>query len=181
MELSPTAYVILGMLQSTPKSGYEIKQVVDHSTRFFWTASYGQIYPDLKRLAKEGLVEGTSSPQGGRKRTVYRITAAGRTELRDWLRRPPETFELREEGLLKLFFAGALPTEEAVEIVREMRRYRLGLVEQLREIEPKAQATGGYPLLVLRGGIEYNQWFADWCQRMEKQILSETGREERSA
>jgi PadR family transcriptional regulator AphA len=72
MDLSPTAYVILGMVSGEPRSGYEIKALVDESTRFFWAASYGQIYPELKRLAEEGLVEGTDAPRGGRKRTVYR-------------------------------------------------------------------------------------------------------------
>lgn len=43
MELSPTAYVILGMVSREPRSGYEIKALVDDSTRFFWAASYGQI------------------------------------------------------------------------------------------------------------------------------------------
>jgi DNA-binding PadR family transcriptional regulator len=51
MELTHTAYVVLGMLRHEPRSGYEIKTVVDKSTRFFWAASYGQIYPELKRLA----------------------------------------------------------------------------------------------------------------------------------
>jgi PadR family transcriptional regulator AphA len=67
MELSPTAYVILGMLRNQPRSGYEIKRVVDLSTRFFWAASYGQIYPELRALAQAGLVEGESRPTGGRR------------------------------------------------------------------------------------------------------------------
>src|SRR4051812_11111626 len=117
-QLSATAYVILGMLRGGPKSGYEIKALVDNSTRFFWAASYGQIYPELKRLAEAGLVVGSDSPTGGRRRTVYEITADGEAELVAWLRRPPEVFEMREEGLLKLFFAEALPAAEAVEIVR---------------------------------------------------------------
>ena len=49
MELSATGKVILGMLAARPRSGYEIKQLVDSSARFFWAASYGQIYPELKR------------------------------------------------------------------------------------------------------------------------------------
>ena len=69
--LSPTAYVILGLIRKEPRSGYEIKAVVDTSTRFFWAASYGQIYPELKRLAEAGLVVGVDSPTGGRRRTVY--------------------------------------------------------------------------------------------------------------
>jgi len=43
--LTPTARVILGMLKLGVGTGYDIKKVIDFSTRFFWTASYGQIYP----------------------------------------------------------------------------------------------------------------------------------------
>ncbi len=107
MERSPTAYVILGTLGWRPMSGYEIKSIVDKSTRFFWAASYGQIYPELRRLAAAGLIEGKASPQGGRRRNVYRLTPAGRKELRAWLDAEPEVFELRDEALLKLFFADA--------------------------------------------------------------------------
>jgi DNA-binding PadR family transcriptional regulator len=173
MELSPTAYVILGMLQRSPKSGYEIKALVDHSTRFFWAASYGQIYPELRRLAGQGLVEGSDASRDGRKRTVYRLTAAGRKELRAWLRRPPETFETRDEGLLKLFFAGALPPQDAVNTLRAMRERSQETLNRLRELEPVVTAAGGYPLMVLRGGIELNEFYADWCERMQGQLLAE--------
>jgi DNA-binding PadR family transcriptional regulator len=181
MELSPTAYVILGMLSREPRSGYEIKAAVDNSTRFFWAASYGQIYPELKRLSEAGLVEGVDSPTGGRKRTVYAITDAGRKALVDWLRQPPQTYEMRDEGLLKLFFAGFLAPEEAVEILGSMREHRLDVVERLRGMEPKALAKEDpFPLMVLRGGIEFNQWFAEWCERMEAQLLK-PARQERSS
>jgi PadR family transcriptional regulator, regulatory protein AphA len=182
VELNATAYVILGMVSREPRSGYEIKALVDDTTRFFWAASYGQIYPELKRLSEAGLVEGRDEPRGERRRTVYAITADGEDELRDWLRRPPETFEMREEGLLKLFFAGVLPPEEAAQILRAMRRYRLELAERLRAIEPKAQekvdtAADPYPLMVLRGGIEFNEWFADWCERMESSLPDAAAKE----
>ncbi len=177
MELSPTAYVILGMVSREPRSGYEIKALVDDTTRFFWAASYGQIYPELKRLSAAGLLEGNDEPRGERRRTIYAITADGEDELKDWLRRPPETFEMREEGLLKLFFAGVLPRDEAAQILRAMGGYRRGLVERLRAIEPVAkekrdEAGDPYPLMVLQGGIEFNEWFADWCERMEIGLLS---------
>jgi PadR family transcriptional regulator AphA len=172
MALNPTAYVILGMLSGEPRTGYEIKALVDNSTRFFWAASYGQIYPELRRLSEAGLVAGTDVPRGGRKRTVYEITAAGQEELEGWLREPPRTYEMREEGLLKLFFAGVLPPGEAAEILGSMREHRESMVERLREIEPLAIAKADpYPLMVLRGGIELNEWFAEWCTRMERQVL----------
>jgi len=172
MDLSATAYVILGMVSREPRSGYEIKAAVDNTTRFFWAASYGQIYPELKRLSEAGLVEGIDAPRGDRKRTVYAITAEGEAELKDWLRRPPETAEMREEGLLKLFFAGVLKPAEAVETLRSMRRMRLELVERLRAMEPeKTELKDPYPLMVLRAGIEFNEWFAGWCERAEAQLL----------
>jgi len=172
-QLSPTAYVILGMTVKEPRSGYEIKALVDGSTRFFWAASYGQIYPELKRLSEAGLVKGSEAPTGGRRRTVYEITADGEAALKAWLRLPPTTFEMREEGLLKLFFANALPPQEAVEILQAMRAHRVAVRDQLRAMEPSAEKKGDpFPLMVLRGGIEFTEWFADWCGRMEDQILA---------
>lgn len=184
MELSPTAYVILGMISREPRSGYEIKALVDDTTRFFWAASYGQIYPELKKLSEVGLVEGVDAPRGERKRTVYAITLAGTTALKDWLRRPPETVEMREEGLLKLFFSGVLPPEEAIETLRAMREYRLRIGARLREMEPAAQEKlerdDPFPLIVLQGGVEFNEWFADWCERMEARLLDPAPRERSS-
>jgi PadR family transcriptional regulator, regulatory protein AphA len=177
VELSTTAYVILGFLRTSPRSGYEIKALVDNSTRFFWAASYGQIYPELQRLAKAGLIEGTDAPRDGRKRTVYKITAAGRKALRAWLREPPRVFETRDEGLLKLFFAGALPPKDAANTLRAMRERSEEILLRLREVEPKAMAAGGYPLIVLRGGIELNEWYSDWCERMQGQLLAEAEEE----
>jgi PadR family transcriptional regulator AphA len=179
--LSPTAYVILGMVRKEPRSGYEIKALVDKTTRFFWAASYGQIYPELKRLSEAGLVVGVDAPTGGRRRTVYEITADGEEELKAWLRQPPETFEMREEGLLKLFFAEALPREEAVEILRAMRAHRESVSAQLRAMEAtKSDVEDPFPMIVLRGGIEFTEWFADWCERMEAQLL-ESAPEKRSS
>jgi DNA-binding PadR family transcriptional regulator len=179
--LSPTGYVILGFVRNEPRSGYEIKALVDNSTRFFWAASYGQIYPELKRLSEAGLITGSDSPTGGRKRTVYEITADGEEALRAGLRQAPETFEMRDEGLLQRFFADALPREEAVEILRAMRAKRLAVNEQLQAIKDlKGEIEDPFPMIVLQGGLEFTQWFADWCERMEARLL-DPALEERSS
>lgn len=180
-QLNATAYVILGMVCKEPRSGYEIKALVDNSTRFFWAASYGQIYPELKRLSEAGLIVGSERPTGGRKRTVYEITADGEEELRAWLRQPPQAFEMRDEGLLKLFFADALPREEALEILRSMRAKRLAVNEQLRELKQmKGELDDPFPMIVLQGGLEFTEWFADWCERMEARLL-DSALDERSS
>jgi DNA-binding PadR family transcriptional regulator len=181
MEFSPTAYVILGMVSVHPRSGYEIKAAVDESTRLFWAASYGQIYPELKRLSEEGLVTGVDSPRGERRRTVYTITDAGMERLKEWLRRPPETAEMREEGLLKLFFSGVLEPGEAAATLRSMRERRTAFADRLAAMEPEViEKSDRFALIVLRGGIEYNRWFAEWCERMEAELLA-PAQKERSA
>jgi DNA-binding PadR family transcriptional regulator len=184
MTVSPTGYVILGMLRHEPRSGYEIKQVVDNSTRFFWAASYGQIYPELRKLAKAGLVEGESQPQGGRKRTVYRLTPAGAEELGRWLDEPPEVLEVRDEGLLKLFFASAGPPDTALQTVDARQRHYEAKLARLREIEPLAAGSADddpYPYLVLRYGIESCEWAIGWCERARKELSKKTTKTRRRA
>src|SRR3954454_925009 len=180
MERSPTAYVILGMLRWRPMSGYEIKSLVDTSTRFFWAASYGQIYPELRKLSAAGLIEGKASPQGGRRRNVYRLTPAGRSELESWLTRDAEVFELRDEGLLKLFFADAGGGEAAIQALDAKRREHERVLARLEEIE----ATGrpeGFAHHVLRYGIECNRWQAQWCERTTRELERELTEQRRMA
>ena len=164
--LGPTASVILGMLSFSPKSGYEIKNFVDRSTRFFWAASYGQIYPELRRLSDAGLITGTDASQGERRRTVYELTPAGREALVAWLETPPVTYEMRHEGMLKLFFADALPERERVERLRDLGRVHADKVAALRVIEEAAEKSpDSSAYVVLRFGIAFNEWAAEWCER----------------
>src|SRR5215213_10587485 len=96
--LSPTAYVILGMLGLGARTGYDVKGIVDQSTRFFWAASYGQIYPELTRLEEAGLVRGEDDRSNGRRRRAFELTAAGERALHDWLTSEDELhIELRHE------------------------------------------------------------------------------------
>ena len=181
MELSPTAKVILGMLSLSPRSGYEIKSFVDKSTRFFWAASYGQIYPELRKLEAAGLIEGEDAPTGDRKRTVFRLTPAGEQSLHDWLRVPPEVLEMRHEGMLKVFFADALGPGERRQRLLDMREQHLEKLAALRAVEAartKDEDTSTY--LILRFGIEFNEWIAEWCERAARELVPEPVKAERS-
>jgi PadR family transcriptional regulator AphA len=167
--------VVLGMLSLGPRSGYDIKRVVDRSTRFFWAASYGQIYPELRRLEQEGLIEGEDAPSGGRSRRVYKLTRAGRDALREWLFGSTVTIELRDESLLRLFFSDSLPRDEALLLLEGRKKGHEEYLEVLREIE---RLPGGkdpdFVDLVLRWGIEFNEWGAQWCEKHLKRLRSET-------
>ena len=166
MELSSTGRVILGLIAGQPRSGYDIKAMVDKSTRFFWAASYGQIYPELKRLAERGLIEGSDESQGGRQRTVYSITDAGRETLGAWLASGEQAHELRDEALLKLFFSGQASRDDLVSVVETKREEHLDALERFKEIEPLAASSDDFgPLMVLRYGMAYNEFAADWCER----------------
>jgi PadR family transcriptional regulator, regulatory protein AphA len=162
-------FVILGALALKPQSGYEIKQLVDHSTRFFWAASYGQIYPELRRLEAEGLVESEADDQGARKRNRYHLTDAGHERLRAWLLDPSAGYEMRDEGLLKLFFARALAPDEVAGVVRAFRADRETVLEQLREVERKdvARETGR---LVLELGLRQHQVLVDELTELERRL-----------
>ena len=183
MALSSTAYVILGLLDGTRRTGYGIKQVVDRSTRFFWAASYGQIYPELRRLEAAGLVEGADRSRGERKRKEYRLTAAGRQELRAWLRRPPEVIETRDEALLKLFFAGSLP-ESAPRALEHKRRLHAEKLARLREIEPAvAEHATPYQYATLRFGLALSEFCVRWCEEALEELRGDgetSNRTERS-
>jgi DNA-binding PadR family transcriptional regulator len=178
VELSATGKVILGMLAARPRSGYEIKQLVDSSARFFWAASYGQIYPELKKLESAGLIAGDDSSQGARQRTTFKLTADGRRALREWIERPPEVLEMRDEGLLKLFFAGSIDPKRAGEVARERAAISRRKAAQLGAIWD-AVDTAGQPeeaepdigsMTVLRYGIEMSEWTAEWFERAAEDL-----------
>jgi PadR family transcriptional regulator, regulatory protein AphA len=166
--------VVLGMLSLGPRSGYDIKAVVDRSTRYFWAASYGQIYPELRRLEAEGLIAGEDAPSGARSRRVYRITKAGREALREWLFGSTVTIELRDESLLRLFFADALPHDEALVLLDGRKKGHEEYLQALREIEARPGEDPPFVDLVLRWGIEFNEWGIQWCEKHLKRLRNET-------
>src|ERR1041385_1426927 len=100
-------FALLGMLSMCPGSGYDIKKLVHASIGYFWSESYGRIYPLLKQLAKEGLIRPERAQgKSGRARQSYAITGKGMEVLRQWLEKSPRVEPNRSELLLKLFFSG---------------------------------------------------------------------------
>ena len=173
--LTPTGRVILGMIALGRQTGYDIKQFVDKSTRHFWAASYGQIYPELRRLEEQGLIVGQSEPTGGRARTVYELTDAGRTALGDWLE--PERdpmFEVRDEGMLKLFFSDIGTPDQRIRNIRAMRESHERTLAQLCLLEEKSagQLPDG-PQLTLELGIGLHRGIVEWCQATERRLAEE--------
>jgi PadR family transcriptional regulator AphA len=175
--LTPTARVILGMLQLGARTGYEIKQAVEVSTRFFWGASYGQIYPELRRLADAGLLAASDAPRGGVRRTEYHLTAEGERVLKEWLTGDDlGIFEIRDELLLRFFFGDAVSSEDARAVVRKMRERSEWILERFRELEPGSRegfvedAGERFPHLALQYGIGLMEWIAGWASETERSL-----------
>ena len=175
-DLGPPAYLVLGMVSLGSRSGYEIKRAVESSIRFFWTISHAQIYPSLKRLERAHLIKGRYQPLGKRARRVFEVTPAGEAALKDWLRRDdPMPFELRDIGLVKLFFADALDRGDAAALIAAIKRRSEERNVTLASIAPSAedkQTEGNvYPLLTLRMGIAFHQAIIAVCSEFEQSRL----------
>ena len=167
-------FVVLGMISLGAETGYAIKKRVATSIRFFWTISEAQIYPSLERLERAGMVASRLAPSGGRRRRAFELTPAGREALHDWLVLPePMPFELRDVGLVRLFFADALSDDEARALLGAVRRRSEARIAALLTIRPQAaevsEAKGDHPLLTLRMGIAFHQAIIDVCEAFERE------------
>ena len=133
--LGPSAYIVLGLLgQYGPGTSYDLKNWADASVGNFWTFPRSQLYAEPQRLAQLGLLE-ERQEEGGRRKRTYQVTDAGRAALQAWLAEPAGFPELRDLGLLKLFFA----EQGSAERVRQLAAEQLGLHRaRLKEYERQA-------------------------------------------
>jgi DNA-binding PadR family transcriptional regulator len=171
MEPSAVTWAVLGLIALGARTGYDVKRVVDASIRHFWAASYGQIYPELKRLEAAEWIAGEDDPHGGRARRVYRITPAGQAALRAWLAGHDTRLEMRDESLLRLFFADTLPREQALGLLRARRDGYRQMLVYLRALDDgSGQRDPPFVDLVYRWALDYCEWGIEWCERQERRL-----------
>ncbi|MGP8175804.1 MAG: PadR family transcriptional regulator [Terracidiphilus sp.] len=128
--------VLLGLLTIGPMSGYDLGQTIRASVGFFWNESYGQIYPNLKNLAAEGLVTSKTERQKGKpERHIYSITKKGRERLAAWLAVEPQPEIPRNELLLKLFFGAQVSPEISIQHLERMVENERTYLHEFRRIE----------------------------------------------
>ena len=101
-------------------SGYELTQLFGASTRWVWSAPQSQIYPALKKMEENGLIEGEEQQRGTRMtRTVYAITAAGMAELREWIGTPLPIPPSRDALEVQALYFDLVPAESAKRVLKE--------------------------------------------------------------
>lgn len=95
-------YALLALLSVEPMTGYDLAKRFESSVAFVWHAPDSQIYPELRKMAKDGLLQAEEVAWGPRgKKTQYRITPEGRAAFRDWMNTPLEYTRERDPVHLK--------------------------------------------------------------------------------
>lgn len=163
-QLTPISYVVLGLVAEGAATSYDMKQKASRSVGYFWNFPHSQLYAEPSHLVDLGLLEEEREAEG-RRRRVYTLTEAGRKELDAWLRQPTsEQPQIRDTGLLKLFFGEGLSKTEVAELARAQEaahRTRLAAYEKVATdgMNPKHAA-------VVRAGLLHEQTFADFWREV---------------
>jgi PadR family transcriptional regulator, regulatory protein AphA len=137
--LTPTSYLVLGLLaREGPSTPYALEQHVKATLGNFWSFPHTLLYSEPPRLATIGLVTETRETEG-RRRRVFTITAAGVDALGAWLDQPSGApTELRDLGLLQLFFADLASAETRLRIAEQqlaIHRTKLSAYEEDERFE----------------------------------------------
>jgi DNA-binding PadR family transcriptional regulator len=163
--LTPTSYIVLGLLdfcgEATP---YDLKGLVAMSLGNFWSVQHAQLYTETARLAAAGLLD-ENREEGGRRRKLYSLTPAGRKALSTWTAEPTsELYELRDIGLLKLFFGADPRTIAAAQLTAH--REKLAEYEALHAAGADSVPEG--PRLALESGIAHEQVYVEFWESLAK-------------
>jgi PadR family transcriptional regulator AphA len=171
-KLNATSYVVLGMLCHGPATSYDLKQRIAYTIGNFWAFAHSQLYDEPVRLVADGLVTETVE-QGGRRKRTYSITRAGRQALRDWLATPTlELTEVRDLGLLKLFFAAFGGREDLIRLARDRyESHRARADGYLKQHERIVDVADRWQVKTLELGLRYErtveQFWADFLAELE--------------
>ena len=166
--------VILGLLSHEDLTGYEIKKRIDGAIGFFWKGSFGNIYPALNDMEKQGLVKKSGGDKSsGREKFFYHITKKGSDALKAWITEERAINEIKYETLLKIYFGGATDrktTVRNIEIFEEQARQSLAVLrvykENLEKVLDKEDHVHYY--LTVTFGIDSYEAYLKWCDRAKK-------------
>jgi PadR family transcriptional regulator AphA len=143
-------HVLLGLLAEESRTGYDLERAMREDLAHVWRAELSQIYPALARLRRAGWVHlKVLGPRRGPRRNLYRVTAAGRRELRRWAALPPQPHG-RDEGLVRAAFVDVLTPAERRTVLLEQEK---ALGQEVRRLRA-APAPSGSRALARQGAIE---------------------------
>ena len=158
--LTTTSHLILGLIALLgPSTPYQWKRAVRQTIGHFWSFPHSQLYAEPTRLAAAGLLK-EEREQRGRRRRTFAITEEGRRALGAWLSQPTaQPTEVRDLGLLKLFFAGLARSQDVTALAQEQERAHRQHLAQYRAIASGVDfdSTMPHSLATLRMGLLFEQ------------------------
>ncbi|MEU7869660.1 PadR family transcriptional regulator [Dactylosporangium sp. NPDC049140] len=168
-------HALLGLLADTPQNGYDLtKRFEETLAGHAWNAGHSQIYPELKRMTADGLVEVVD--EGSRGSKVYGVTDAGRGELRRWMFSPLGEAPARNEFVLRLFMLSSLDLPDVRVLVDQMAGQSdeaVGELDQaiktIEEFTPPGQPHG-YARFAAEFGRRYYALQRDWARWVLEQL-----------
>jgi DNA-binding PadR family transcriptional regulator len=141
-------HALLALLSEGPKYGLRLQSEFESRTGEVWPLNVGQVYTTLHRLERDGLVE-TDDGEGERSQKRYRITPAGKRELTEWLRTPPELVPPpRDELVIKVLVALQIPGIDIHELLQVHRRHVIEVMQRYTRIKADA-AEDDVPLALV--------------------------------
>lgn len=156
-------HVLLGLLSSQPRTGYDLARAIEDEVDPVWRAEISQIYPALARLRREGhVVLRVLGPRRGPHRNLYRVTAAGRRELRRWLLETPPPPRGRDDGLARIAFLDFLPAPERRQALRGYEKVIGDEIARLRS----ASRPEGFRSEARDGAVEKLEGARRWARSL---------------
>ncbi|MFI5477152.1 PadR family transcriptional regulator [Streptomyces cacaoi] len=171
-------HAVLAALLDGEYSGYQLAKAFDVGVANFWHALPQQLYAELAKLEKEGLVAGRQVVQESRpNKRLFHVTDAGRAELEEFAAAVSKPSFIRDDLLVKVQVADRIGTAPVIEQLEERASAAeakielLGrLLRQLRgdadeeEFLRRGERIGPY-LTCLRG-LAFEEGHRDWCLRI---------------
>jgi DNA-binding PadR family transcriptional regulator len=130
-------HALLALLAEKPKYGLQLRQEFEARTGEVWPLNVGQVYTTLQRLERDAFVESDGGDAAGPQKH-FRITAAGSSELDNWLRTPSDTAPPRDELVIKVLVALRVPGVNVSELVQSHRRHLIELMQRYTRMKEEA-------------------------------------------
>ncbi len=133
---------LLALLEQGPMYGYQLRSEFEARTGATWPLNVGQVYTTLARMERDGFVERGGDDGDGH--PVYRITAAGRAEVRAWFATPVNrSTPPRDELAIKLAIAVTVPGVDVPAVVQAQRRSTIRALQDYTRLKQRADAPDG--------------------------------------
>ncbi len=168
--ISRLGYALLGLISGKASSGYDIRRVFTNTPMGVFSDSPGAIYPALQRLEAEGLIRGQVHEGAGlRRRKEFRLTAAGESAFKKWLKQPVTRenvmHDLDELMLRFSFMEPAIGEAATVRFLANLQGELGAYVPELRGFltQHKAQMPRS-GALALESGVRQYEAVLAWCK-----------------